>query len=143
MSASQLKTTVLTVSRTIAASPGQIFDVWIDSGQPGSPWFGAVRATVQPVVGGLFYHLVQFESHDWAHYGRFIALDRPGRIEHTWVSEATHGLESVVQLSLAPEGGQTRAILRHSNVPDDELGRSHKEGWNSILDAIAGRFAGG
>ena len=141
MTTAQPSTTTLTVRRTIAASPGEVFDLWLDAEQPGSPWFGVARAIVHPEVDGLFYHLVQFEGRDWAHYGRFIVLDRPRRIEHSWVSAATGGLESIVQLDLAPEAGQTVVTLRHSNVPDDELGRSHAEGWGQILDAIAERFA--
>jgi uncharacterized protein YndB with AHSA1/START domain len=138
---SRLQTTELTVSRTILATPAEIFDVWIDSRSPGSPWFGVARAVVQPVVDGLFYHSVQFEGHDWAHYGRFTVLDRPQRIEHTWVSEATRGLESVVTLTFEPQGDQTLVNLRHVNVPDDEMGRRHAEGWGFVLGAIADRFA--
>jgi uncharacterized protein YndB with AHSA1/START domain len=66
MNTSTAKTTDLTVTRTIPASSAEVFDVWIDSQSPGSPWFGVARAIVQPVVDGLFYHLVQFEGHDWA-----------------------------------------------------------------------------
>ena len=32
--------TEVTVSRTIAASPEKIFDVWMDPKSPGGPWFG-------------------------------------------------------------------------------------------------------
>src|SRR5262249_43204422 len=99
----ELKTTELTLTRLIPATPGEVFDVWLDAKSPGSPWFGVTRAIVQPIVDGLFYHLVQFENHDWAHYGRFIALDRPSRIEHTWVSEATRGPESRVALTFETE----------------------------------------
>jgi len=37
-------------------------DVCPDAKRPGSLWFGVARATVQPVVVGLFYHLVQSEA---------------------------------------------------------------------------------
>ena len=84
---------------------------------------------------------MQFEGHDWAHYGRFIALDRPHRIQHTWVSEATRGLESVVTLSLNPEGDQTLVKLHHANIPDDEMGRRHGDGWGHALGMLADRFA--
>jgi uncharacterized protein YndB with AHSA1/START domain len=140
MNASHPKTIELTVTRSIAATPMEVFDVWLDSRSPGSPWFGVARAIVQPAVDGLFYHVVRFEGHDWAHYGRFIALDRPRRIEHTWVSEATRGLESLVQLSFDAKGEQTVMTLRHSNVPDDEMGRRHEQGWGFVLGAIAERF---
>jgi uncharacterized protein YndB with AHSA1/START domain len=141
MNTPAVKTMELTVTRTIPARPDEVFDTWIDSKSPGSPWFGVAQAIVEPVADGLFYHVVQFEGHDWAHYGRFVALDRPRRIEHTWVSEATRGLESVVTLTFEPQGDQTLVTLRHANVPDDELGRRHEEGWGFVLGAIADRFA--
>ncbi len=143
MNTAAAKTIELTIKRTVAAAPVEVFDVWIDSRSPGSPWFGVTRAIVQPVVDGLFYHLVQFEGHDWAHYGRFMVLDRARRIEHTWVCEATRGLESLVQLTFEPKGRQTLLTLRHSNVPDDEMGRRHEQGWGFVLNAVAQRFAGG
>ena len=137
---SSLKTTEITVTRSIAATPTEVFDVWLNPKSPGSPWFGTARAIVNPVVDGLFYHSVRFEGHDWAHYGRFIALDRPRQIQHTWVSEATRGLESVVTLTFDPEGKQTVVTLRHTNVPDDEMGRRHAEGWGFVLGGLVERF---
>jgi uncharacterized protein YndB with AHSA1/START domain len=136
------KTIEPTVNRTIEASPTELFDVWLDPKNPGGPWFGAAKAIVNPVVDGLFYHLVHFENHDWAHYGRFIALDRPRRIQHTWVSEATRGVESIVTLTLEAQGDQTLVKIHHANVPDDTMGRRHEEGWGYVLGALADRFAG-
>ena len=137
---SSLKTTEITVTRSIAATPTEVFDVWLNPKSPGSPWFGTARAIVNPVVDGLFYHSVHFEGHDWAHYGRFIALDRPRQIQHTWVSEATRGLESVVTLTFDAKGEQTVITLRHTNVPDDEMGRRHAEGWGFVLGGLVDRF---
>ena len=137
---SRLKTTEITVTRSIAATPTEVFDVWLNPKSPGSPWFGTARAIVNPVVDGLFYHSVHFEDHGWAHYGRFISLDRPQQIQHTWVSEATRGLESVVTLTFDPEGEQTVVTLRHTNVPDDEMGRRHAEGWGFVLGGLVERF---
>lgn len=131
------RTTELTLTRTMAAKAADIFDRWLDHTRPGSPWFGTKKAIVNPVVDGLFYHAVQFEGHDWAHYGRFVALERARSIEHTWVSEATKGLESVLTLTFEPQGGDTLVTLHHRNIPDDEMGRRHKDGWNFCLDALA------
>jgi uncharacterized protein YndB with AHSA1/START domain len=75
-----------------------------------------------------------------AHYGRFLALERGRRIEHTWMSEATKGLDTVVLIILEPKGNQTEVTLRHSGIPDDALGRQHQEGWTAILGALADRF---
>jgi uncharacterized protein YndB with AHSA1/START domain len=130
----------INLSRTINATPEQIFDVWLDAKSPGGPWFGANRVILQPQVDGLFYHSVGHEGKMWAHYGRFTRIDNPRLIEHTWVSEATQGLETIVALTLEPCGRGTEVSLRHSGVPDDALGRRHEEGWTYVLGAIAKRF---
>ena len=131
----------LTVSRTIPASPAEVFDVWLDPKSPGGPWFGPERVILNPVVDGLYYHCVLHEGRTWAHYGRFVRLDRPRVIEHTWMSEATRGLESTVTVTLEPKGNETLLTLRHSDLPDDEMGHQHEEGWKFITSAIADRFA--
>jgi uncharacterized protein YndB with AHSA1/START domain len=141
MSYTPPKHTDLTLTRLIAAQPEQVFDVWLDSSSPGGPWYGAKRAIVQPQVDGLFYHCVEFQGREWAHYGRFTILDRPSCIEHTWVSEGTRGLESVVHLTFEKSREQTLVTLRHSNVPDDDFGRQHAQGWDFVLGAIAQRLS--
>ena len=136
----QIKTIDVTVSRTILASPEDVFDVWLDPRSPGGLWYGVERVIANPVVDGLFYHSVQHEGRSWPHYGRFIRLEHGRTIEHTWVSEATRGLESVVTITLAPRDGGTEVTLRHANVPDDEMGRSHEDGWTWYLNTLAERF---
>jgi len=131
----------LTVTRMIPAPAEKVFDVWIDPASPGGPWFGAERAIVHPVVDGLFYFAVKHEGRTWPHYGRFIAIDSPHKVEYTWVSEATQGVESVVTVTFEPRGDQTEVTLCHSGVPDDEMGRRHKEGWTWILSTFAERLA--
>jgi hypothetical protein len=58
-----------------------------------------------------------------------------------WVSEATKGVESVVLVTLERKGNDTEMRLRHSRVPDDEMGRRHEEGWTWALSMLAERFA--
>jgi Uncharacterized conserved protein len=136
-----MKTTEITVARTIPASAAEVFDVWLDAKSPGGPWFGAERVILNPVVDGLFYFAVQHEGRTWPHYGRFLRIDRPRNVEYTWVSEATKGLESIVAITFEPRGNQTEVTLRHTGVPDDDLGRQHKDGWTWMLSMLAERFA--
>jgi uncharacterized protein YndB with AHSA1/START domain len=130
----------ISVSRAIPASPGEVFDVWLDRNSPGGPWFGTERVIINPVVDGLFYHSVRHEGRSWAHYGRFVRLDKPRIIEHTWVSEATRGIESTVTVTLEPRGNESLLTLRHWNLPDDAMGRRHKDGWTFVVGAISERF---
>lgn len=131
----------VTVSRTIPASPAEVFDAWLDPASPGGPWSNVNRVILNPVVDGLFYHAVEHQGRNWAHYGRFVRLDRPRLIEHTWMSEATQGIETVVTISLEAKGAQTLLTLKHADIPDDEMGKSHEQGWNFIVGAVEQRFA--
>ena len=137
-----MKLTEITVSKTIPAPPERIFDVWLDAKSPGGPWFGADRVILQPVVDGLFYWSVKHEGRIWPHYGRFLKIERPRVVEYTWMSEATKGAESVVSITLQPRGDETEVTLRHSGMPDDEMGRRHGEGWAWVLSALADALAG-
>ena len=130
----------LTVSRTIPAAAEKVFDVWIDPKSPGGPWFGAERIILNAVVDGLFYFAVKHEGRTWPHYGRFVRIDRPHRMEYTWVSEATQGVESVVAVTFEARGAETEVTLRHSGVPDDKMGRQHEEGWTWVLSMLAERM---
>jgi uncharacterized protein YndB with AHSA1/START domain len=136
-----MKLTEITVSRTISASAEKVFDVWIDPKFPGGPWFGADRVILNPVVDGLFYLAVKHEGRTWPHFGRFLQIDRPRVVEYTWMSEGTKGAESIVTVTLEPRGEQTEVTLRHSGVPDDEMGRKHKDGWAWVLSALAESLA--
>lgn len=135
-----MKLTDIAVARAIPASVEEVFDVWIDPKSPGGPWFGAERIILNPVVDGLFYFAVKHEGRTWPHYGRFLRIDRPRQVEYTWVSEATKGVESVVAVTFESRGDQTEITLRHSGLPDDEMGRQHEEGWTWVLSKLAERF---
>jgi uncharacterized protein YndB with AHSA1/START domain len=140
MNIPETKTFDLTVSRRIRGAADEVFDAWLDAKSPGGLWFGVERVILNPVVDGLFYHAVRHENRSWPHYGRFIRLERGRVIEHTWMSEATRGLESIVTITLAPHADGTEVTLHHANVPDDEMGRSHQDGWGWYLGVLAERF---
>jgi uncharacterized protein YndB with AHSA1/START domain len=130
----------ITVTRTIPAPAAEVFDVWLDPASPGGPWFGAERVILNAVVDGLYYLALTHEGRTWPHYGRFLRIERPQRLEYTWVSEGTRGVESVVAMTFEPRGRETEVTLRHSGLPDDEMGPQHKDGWTWILSKFAERF---
>jgi len=137
----KIATTEINLKRTINASPEEIFDAWLDQTSPGSPWFGVPKAILNPpTVDSLFYSMYQLEGRQVAHYGRFIALEKPHRIQHTWVSEGTRGMESIVTLTFESLQGKTQVHVNHSNVPDDEEGRRHQHAWGYVLGLMLSRF---
>jgi activator of Hsp90 ATPase-like protein len=55
--------------------------------------------------------------------------------KQTWMSEATHGLETIVRVEFEAKGGGTEVRLTHSGLPDDEA-ENHRKGWEDILAAL-------
>lgn len=132
-------TLVITVRRVIAASPGEAFDAWLDAKTPGTPWNAAERYIVDPTPDGLFYWTLRGTSH----YGRFMTVDRPTRLQHTWVSPNTLGHESVVTVTFDARDNETLMTLVHSGLPDHQLARGHETGWNYFLSVFREQFGNG
>jgi uncharacterized protein YndB with AHSA1/START domain len=130
------KTIEFKIERTITTSPGDAFDGWLNPKIPGNPWNAADKLLLDPKVDGFFYWAVRGTPH----YGRFTKIERPGRIQHTWMSPNTLGQESTVTVTFEKNGKDTRMTLVHSGLPDTDGGRSHDKGWNYFLDIFPGQF---
>jgi uncharacterized protein YndB with AHSA1/START domain len=133
---SETKKIEVKVERTIPAPPGEVFDGWLNPKIPGNPWNMAEKLLLSPKVDGFFYWTIK----GTAHYGRFTELERPGRIQCTWVSPSTSGLESVVTVTFKKQGKNTLMTLVHSGLPDTDGGRGHEKGWNFFLDSFLKQF---
>lgn len=129
---------VVKVERTILAPVGEVFKAWLNPKVPGTPWYENDKLIFQPKVDGLFYWLISGNKH----YGRFTKIEKPGRIQHTWMSKWTKGEESLVTLTFKKKGKDTLMTLTHSGLPDDDGGRSHEDGWNYFMDKFTKTFAG-
>ena len=108
---------------------------------------GGVRLVAWYLVfhfrSAIFWHLP-----DWAHLRVAAASslliravgERPGRIQHTWVSPSTLGKESTVTVTFQEHGDDTLMSLVHSGLPDDDKARSHERGWNYFLGIFSEQF---
>jgi uncharacterized protein YndB with AHSA1/START domain len=127
----------ISVPRRIEASPEEVFDAWAEP-DLFERWFEPHRAIFRKAaVDELWYWEADHMGRLWAHYCRYLRVERPRLLEFTWMSEATKGLESRVTIELAPSRGGTELVLTHAGIPDDELGRSHEEGWKHITGVLA------
>jgi uncharacterized protein YndB with AHSA1/START domain len=133
------KTIEVKVERTISALPAEVFDAWLDPKTPGTPWNMADKLLLNPQVNGFFYWSVK----GTAHYGRFTEIERPARMQHTWVSPNTLGEESTVTLTFTKKGDDTLMTLVHTGIPDTEAGRGHEKGWNHFLNIFPEQFGNG
>jgi uncharacterized protein YndB with AHSA1/START domain len=130
------KTLQFKLERTIPAPVSEVFDGWLDPKIPGNPWNAAEKFVLDPRVDGLFFWALKGTSH----YGRFTVVERPARIQHTWVSPKTLGKETTVTVTFTKKGEDTFMTLVHSDLPDHELARGHEKGWNHFLDIFPGQF---
>lgn len=127
----------VTVPRRIEAPPEDVFDAWADP-DLFRHWFEPHRAIFRKAaVDELWYWEAEHLGRLWAHYCRYLRVERPRRLEFTWMSEATRGLESRVTVEMTPSAGGTEMVLTHSGLPDDEMGRGHEEGWKGITAILA------
>lgn len=138
----EMKTIDLELRRIIPASPSEAFDGWLDPKCPGTPWSVAKKLVLDAKLDGLYYWLFINEAGEGKHhYGRFTIVDRPSKVQYTWVSLHTRGLESLVTVTFQKKGEDTLLTLRHENLPDDEYGHGHEKGWGFLLSGFAGRFS--
>ena len=135
-----MKTMELTLNRTIPASTIEVFDAWLDPKSPCNPWYEADKLIFNPKVDGLFYFKHIIDGTENPHFGRFTILDRPNKIQQTWMSRHTRGLESAVTVTFQKKGEDTLLTLHHANLPDDEKGRMHEQGWGYYLGLLARLF---
>ncbi|HXZ49534.1 MAG TPA: SRPBCC domain-containing protein [Usitatibacter sp.] len=136
-----MKTMEINLTRTIPATPAEVYDAWLDPQCPVNPFHGAKRLVFEPKVGSL-YHFAHMQGEvERPHYGRFDVLEPGSRIRMTWMSNHTRGLESVVTVTFKPKGEGTLLTLNHANLPDDEMGRAHDDGWKYFIGLLEQRFA--
>ncbi len=131
------RTFELKLERTITASPDEVFAAWIDPAKPGNPWNNAKKSMIDAKVDGLFY----IQMGETPHYGRFLKLDKPRLLQHTWVSPYTEGHESTVTVTFAAKDNDTLMTLHHTGLPANERGHAHKEGWTYFMDLFPTKFA--
>lgn len=123
------------VDRVLEATVEEVYDAWTDPAIL-AEWMSAcgrvVKADVR--VGGEFSIDMGCEGGAPSpHTGRYLVLERPRRIEFTWVSAWTDG-ESVVRIALEAQGGRTRFRLEHSPLPDEPNALDHQAGWGEFAE---------
>jgi len=126
------QTMSLSFERTIAASPREVYDGWLNPKVPGTPWHEHDDLILNVKKNGLYYWLTDGN----VHYGRFLELKRGSRIRLTWMSRYTLGEESTVTLTFKKKGDGTLMTLTHSDLPKDEKAKAHEGGWNYFLDKL-------
>jgi uncharacterized protein YndB with AHSA1/START domain len=133
----------LTLKRRLKAPPAKVFDAWADP-QKLVLWFGpahtvqdSVRAQMDVRPGGRFR--VQFstdegESHEVGGTYKEHVPDK--RLVFTWAWHTTPERESLVTITLAPDGDGTLLTLHHEQFFDEPARDGHQRGWTGTLEKL-------
>jgi uncharacterized protein YndB with AHSA1/START domain len=132
---------VLEVMVHIAARPETVFPYFTDP-ERYVQWMGT-SATLEAVPGGK-YRVGMRDGVEAV--GEFVEVDPPHRLVFTWGwtdrFEVAPGSTRVV-VTLTEEDGGTRVVLRHHDLPTEELRAQHLSGWDTYLARLAIRAGGG
>ncbi|TDU25760.1 uncharacterized protein YndB with AHSA1/START domain [Panacagrimonas perspica] len=136
---------VVHVRREIAASADEVFDAWLDP-ESLADWMrpGQILRTSAKVdarVGGRYEVLMHRQDDSLLHTGTYRVIDRPRRLQFTWISPATEQRETLVTVEFLARGDErTEVRLTHEQLPQtEETLASHTQGWTMAFERLHGR----
>lgn len=132
----------LEISRVFSAAVETVFDAWLDV-EGIKQWMcpGEGVTVPNPVIdakeGGAFDFTMAVGDQTLPHTGTYNIIDRPRKLQFTWLSPNTQGIETVVTLDFESLGeNETRLTLNHAFLPDQQESDNHKGGWIRILECL-------
>jgi uncharacterized protein YndB with AHSA1/START domain len=132
----------VTIIRRIKASPAR---VWAAITQPNLmlQWWGpdagptlSVVADVRP--GGQFsvvFRLLNGDEHNPTGIYQEVVPER--KLVFTWDLPETSERVSLVTFLLRPFEDGTELTLTHEHLPDEEMFKSHEQGWTGLADKLS------
>ncbi|MGB3448530.1 MAG: SRPBCC domain-containing protein [Xanthobacteraceae bacterium] len=138
----------LTINRRINAAPEKVFAAWVDP-EKIVRWFGpahtiaeSVRSEMDVRVGGRFrirFTTEDGETHEVGGSYRDVTPDQ--RLVFSWAWHTTPERESLVTITLRPDGEGTLLTLNHARFFDEAARDGHERGWTGTLDKLERFFA--
>ena len=132
----------LRIERTFQAPAERVFDAWT-SEEVMRRWWHAVVGWETPVaevdlrIGGAVRVVMRDPERDleYGGGGEYVEIDRPTRLAFTWVWDDEQR-QTFIEIDFHEAGGGTRVVFTHSNLLDEEVVRSHEDGWSGALDSL-------
>jgi uncharacterized protein YndB with AHSA1/START domain len=128
------------VRKRLPASREAVFDAWLDAAAM-SEWMcpGTMtgsEVTLEPRVGGRFRIVMRGPEGQVVNTGEYRVLDRPAKLEFTWVSQRWGSQETLVTVELFQRGAQCELVLTHQRFPMEHSTLQLEKGWGDILEKL-------
>ncbi len=130
----------MTVRKLLAASREEVFDAWLDA-EGMREWMrpGPVTecdAVLEPRVGGRFRIVMTTAGARIVNTGEFRVLERPERLQFTWISSRWGPQETLVTVELFERDAQCELKLTHERFPAEHSPKQLSVGWTVMLDKL-------
>jgi len=102
---------------------------------------GSERATIDARVGGSYRLSFDRDSEHYEVAGVYREMVPNERLVFSWAWHSTPERESLVTVSLKPDGNGTLLTLHHEQFFDEAGRDSHQQGWSGMLDKLERHFA--
>ncbi len=133
----------LTLTRRLRARPEKVYVAWTEP-ENLVQWFGpanvppgGTRAELDVRVGGRFR--ISFNTANGDHHevgGVYRDVVPNERLVFSWAWHSTPERESLVTVSIKPDGGGTLLTFHHAQFVDETARDNHKRGWTEFLDNL-------
>jgi uncharacterized protein YndB with AHSA1/START domain len=134
----------LTLKRRIKASPATLFRAWTEP-QAIAQWFGPDGAVTEHAsfdvrAGGRFSIKMHTPGESHAVSGVYREVVPDAKLVFTWAWQSTPERESLITITLKPDGAETILTLLHERFFNQAAHDGHARGWNEGLDKLAALY---
>jgi len=133
----------LTLKRRLIAPPAKVYAAWTDP-EKIARWFGpsqvkagSVQADIDARIGGRFR--IRLNTDDGAQHeaaGTYREVVPNEKLVFSWAWHSTPERESLVTVTLQPDGGGTLLTVHHEAFFDEAARDDHEIGWSGALDKL-------
>ncbi len=133
----------LTLTRRFKAAPAKVYAAWTDP-EKIARWFGpagieagSVQAEIDLRIGG--YYKLSFTSENGEYHqvgGVYREMVPNRRLVFSWAWHSTPERQSMISVSLKPDGDGTLLTLHQEALFDEAARAGHERGWSAGLDRL-------
>jgi uncharacterized protein YndB with AHSA1/START domain len=133
----------LTLKRKLKAPAEKVFAAWTDPEKivhwfgPAETVSGSVHADMDVRTGGRYrfrFKTQDGESHEVG--GEYKEVIPNQRLVFSWAWHSTPERESLVTVTLKPDGDSTMLTLLHERFFDEKAREGHTRGWTGTLEKL-------